>query len=421
MKSTIAFVGMTHLGINSAVSAAEKGFNVICFDPDEHLINALKNMKLFISEPQLVELIIKNQQRLHFSSDPKEILCCDVVYVAPDVSTDDQGQSDLSTINRLLAIVFDNTSKKNVIVILSQVPPGFTRGNARHDKTLFYQVETLIFGQAINRALFPERYIVGCLNPKEELPQPYMEFLEAYSCPILPMRYESAEVAKISINMFLVASVSTANTLAELCEQIGADWSEIAPALRLDRRIGLHSYLSPGLGLSGGNLERDLATLVKYANEYGTDDGVVKAWIANSQRRKNWIWATFEKLRVDKGCSKKIGILGLTYKENTHSLKNSPALLFLSQLEGHEIIAYDPKAALDAAPIYVKRAQTILEVIKGAEILVLSTAWPEFRAINVSMLLEGMTGRVIIDPYGMLDGNELIANGFFYHRLGLPS
>lgn len=420
MKHAIAFVGMTHLGINSAIAAAEKGFQVLCFDPNEVLINALKNTEPFISEPQLVELMIKNKERIYFSSDPKEIQNCELIYVAPDVSTNDQGQSDLSVINQLLNIVFEHTSKKNVIVVLSQVPPGFTRCNVRHDKTLFYQVETLIFGQALNRALFPERYIVGCLNPREALPQPFLTFLEAHACPILTMRYESAELAKISINMCLVASVTTANTLAELCEEIGADWAEISPALKLDKRIGQYSYLSPGLGISGGNLERDLATMLKYANEYGTDDGVVKAWINNSQRRKNWIWTTFEKLRVDKNSPKQIGILGLTYKENTHSLKNSPALVFLSQLAGHKIIAYDPAAAPDAGPTYVKRAQTIQEVIKGAEILVLSTAWPEFRSISVSMLLGAMAGRVIIDPYGILDGNELMANGFSYHRLGLP-
>src|SRR5207245_1505995 len=81
--------------------------------------------------------------------------------------------------------------------------------------------------------------------------------------PILPMRYESAELAKISINMFLVASISTTNTLAELCERIGADWSEIVPALKLDKRIGQHAYLAPGLGIAGGNLERDLTTVCR--------------------------------------------------------------------------------------------------------------------------------------------------------------
>jgi UDPglucose 6-dehydrogenase len=408
------------LGLTSAVAAAEKGFQVSCFDPDNNLINKLKKTQPIISEPQLIELMIKNKNRISFSSDPKTLRKCDLIYVAPDVSTDDKGQSDLSVINNLLSIVFDNSTKENVIVVLSQVPPGFTRSKLQNDKTLYYQVETLIFGQAIDRALFPERFIVGCFNPQELLPKSYQKFLEEHDCPVLPMRYESAELAKISINMCLVASVATANTLAELCEEIGADWSEIMPALKLDKRIGQYSYINPGLGISGGNLERDLATVVNYAKQHETDDCVVKAWIANSQRRKNWIWITLQKLVMKGDSPKRIGVLGLTYKENTHSLKNSPSIVFLSQLTGYDVVAYDPLAALDAAPAFITRAESIIEVIKGAEVLVIATAWPEFRSVEAKILLEKMAGNIVIDPYGMLNGDELRANDFRYFRLGTP-
>src|SRR6202007_1428128 len=108
------------------------------------------------------------------------------------------------------------------------------------------------------------------------------DVVDAFGCPILPLRYESAELAKISINFCLVASIGVANTLAELCESIGADWAEIVPALRLDRRIGPHSYLSPGLGIAGGNLERDLRTVLDLAADRRADTGIVEAWIANS-------------------------------------------------------------------------------------------------------------------------------------------
>src|SRR6185437_13120933 len=132
---------------------------------------------------------------------------------------------------------------------------------------LFDQGETLVFGRAVERATEPERFIVGCAAPERPIPAAYGAYLSAYSCPILPMRYESAELSKIAINCCLVASVTVANTLAELSEEIGADWAEIAPALRLDRRIGLHSYLAPGLGISGGNLERDLATVLRLSEQ----------------------------------------------------------------------------------------------------------------------------------------------------------
>ena len=192
MKSVIGFAGMTHLGLVSGVSAAEKGFRVVCFDPDPLRIAPLVKGTLPVSEPLLDELLTKNKARIEFTSEPEVLKACDVIYVAPDVPTDDQGGSDLVPITELLDCVFLAARKDAVIVVLSQVPPGFTRGKQRHDRILYYQVETLIFGRAVERALFPERYIVGCADPAQPFPPPYAAFLAAYTCPILPMRYESA-------------------------------------------------------------------------------------------------------------------------------------------------------------------------------------------------------------------------------------
>ena len=140
-----------------------------------------------------------------------------------------------------------------------------------------YQVETLVFGRAVRRGdHLPEQFIIGCAEPLTgRLPDTYAALLESvwlhqfFRCVM-----KAPELAKISINFCLVASVSVANTLAELCEAIGADWSEIAPALKLDKRIGQFSYLTPGLGISGGNLERDLRTIVQIGEAKKTDVGV---------------------------------------------------------------------------------------------------------------------------------------------------
>src|SRR5258708_39079897 len=113
---------------------------------------------------------------------------------------------------------------KATLVVLSQVPPGFMRRVQFDPRRCYYQVETLIFGRALERATTPERFIVGCFDPSSPLPPPFAGFLAGFGCPILPMRYESAELAKIAINCFLVASVSTANTLSSLPEALGSDW-----------------------------------------------------------------------------------------------------------------------------------------------------------------------------------------------------
>ena len=291
-KPLIGFAGMTHLGLNSAVASAERGFDIVCFDQDVRRIDELNDGRLPVVEPELPAMFARRRAQLTFTADASDLKACDVIYVAPDVPTDDKGVSDLGPIRALIRIVDAAMAPAAVLVVLSQVPPGFTRSLSRPLETRYYQVETLIFGRAIERALHPERFIVGCADPAVPLPAALATYLAAFECPVLPMRYESAELCKISINMVLVAQVSCANTIAELCEKIGADYDEIVPALRLDRRIGAYAYISPGMGISGGNLERDLATFNSFGDALGTSTGVVRAWQHNSGYRRNWALRT---------------------------------------------------------------------------------------------------------------------------------
>ena len=134
-------------------------------------------------------------------------------------------------------------------------------------KNLYYHVETLIFGDALNRALNPERIIIGCDNPNKKPSLIYMKYLKLFKSKIIYMNYHSAELTKISINLFLMSSISTTNKIVEICEQTNANWSKIRQSLILDRRIGKYSYTMPGLGISGGNLERDLKAIIKINNK----------------------------------------------------------------------------------------------------------------------------------------------------------
>jgi UDPglucose 6-dehydrogenase len=252
------------------------------------------------------------------------------------------------------------------------------------------------------------------------LPEPYRQFLDGFGCPVLRMRYESAELAKISINCCLVASIAVANTLAELCEAIGADWGEIAPALRLDRRIGQYAYLTPGLGLAGGNLERDLSTVLDLAGRGGTDAGVVSAWLANSRHRRDWCWRVLADHVLTPAANPLIAVLGLAYKENTHSTKNSPALALLARLKGRaEVRVHDPVVSAAIVP-FADGAADPLGCAAGADALVLATPWPEYRAIRIGDLARIMRGRVLVDPYRLLPAREAAAAGFAYYALGQP-
>jgi UDPglucose 6-dehydrogenase len=416
----IGFAGMTHLGLNSAVASAERGFDVICFDPDAGRIAALNEGRLPVVEPELPEMFAGRRARLTFTSDASLLKKCDVIYVAPDVPTDDKGASDLGPIRALIDIVDSAMAPAAVLVVLSQVPPGFTRGLSRPLATRYYQVETLIFGRAIERAMYPERFIVGCADPAVPLPAALAAYLSAFECPILPMRYESAELCKISINMVLVAQVSCANTIAELCENIGADYGEIVPALRLDRRIGAYAYISPGMGISGGNLERDLATFNSFGDALGTSIDVVRAWQHNSGYRRNWALRTLHATVLSRVADPRIAVLGLAYKENTDSVKNSPAVALVEALQPFHVRAFDPVVApREEWHPALTASLDPMAACDGADVVLIMTPWPEFRGIDVTQLAKALRGNVVIDPYGMLDRRAAIAAGLEYCRIGV--
>jgi UDPglucose 6-dehydrogenase len=418
----IGYAGMTHLGLVSAIAAAERGFSVSCFDLDAARIAMLRRGELPVIEPDLPALRARNEARLHFTDRADDLATCDVVYVASDIATDDAGASDLTPIIALIDIVDPVLSATAIMVILSQVPPGFTRRLAWEPGRRFYQVETLIFGRAVERALRPERFIVGCAEPETALPESLRCFLAAFDCPILPMRYESAELTKISINMCLVASIGVANTLAEICERIGADWREMLPALKLDRRIGQYAYLAPGLGIAGGNLERDLATICGLADRFGTDAGIVRAWTRNIRHRRDWVLRQLHD-RVLQGRSEAmVAILGLAYKEDTHSTKNSPALALLKAIGSFEVTVFDPvvRARSEFHP-RLATAATALDACQDADAMVIMTPWAEFRALDPQAVRERMRGRIVIDPFGLLDEGKAVAAGLDYVTIGVAA
>jgi UDPglucose 6-dehydrogenase len=417
----IGFAGMTHLGITTATATAARGFETVCFDTDADVIAQLKSGKLPVVEPGLPELLEQNKLRITYTAEVGELKRCDVVYIAADVPTDDQGQSDLSGIRALIDSVAARLGSDAIMVILCQVPPGFTRSLTPSKERLYYQVETLIFGQAVERAMHPERFIVGCAEPDRPLPQAFHTFLSAFGCPILPMRYESAELAKISINCCLVASVTVANTLAELSERIGADWSEIIPALKLDKRIGSHAYLSPGLGLAGGNLERDLATVLRFAEATGSEAGLIESFVRNSRHRCDWALRTLHREVLAANAKAVIGVLGLAYKENTHSTKNSPSLALIVQLKPWRLRVHDPVVPASAiAHPEVTGCVSALETAQGVDALVIMTPWSAFRDLKADQLAGAMAGRTVIDPFRVLDGKTVVAAGLDYFTLGAP-
>jgi UDPglucose 6-dehydrogenase len=189
---------------------------------------------------------------------------CDVVFVALDVNDHD----DLGDVTRCMNWMV-RLPDHIPVVLVSQVPPGFTRPWLKQRGNIFYQVDTIIMNRALERATFPERFIIGydrdvCYSSLG-LPASYATYLAAFNCPVLTMSFEAAELSKLAINYYLAKQIETTNELAAVARHIGADWNAIILGLRLDARIGQHAYIRPGE--VGGHLPRDVRTIERLLKE----------------------------------------------------------------------------------------------------------------------------------------------------------
>mgnify|MGYP001399178833 FL=1 len=401
MKLTIGYVGLTHLGINYAIASAMKGFKIVCFDDNLDTISTLKKKKIPFYEKNTEKNLKKNFNRFKFTNKIADLKNCDLVFISRDVPTNSKGKSNLLEIKKLIKKIVKTIKKKCNLIILCQVPPGFTRSINWLSNNLYYQVETLVFSNALERAFSPERIIIG--KDPSKMDKKYNFFLKKFKCPILEMNYESAELAKISINIFLISSVTSTNLLSEISENIGANWMDISDALKLDKRIGKYAYLKPGLGISGGNLERDLETFKNYLKFNKIYENYSKNIKEISNYRKDWAYIHFKKITKEFKNLKKIGVLGLAYKENTNSTKNSPSISFIKKISinnKYKINVFDPK--IKELPNYknINICKNIPNLMKNCEILLVATPWEIFKKINLNKF---KNIKAVIDPYNLIN------------------
>lgn len=241
MKPIIGFAGTGHLMEHAAASAHIKGFKRTTYAP------------------------CKTGDSLD------DLRQCDIVYICPD-------RPGIISPDKMVDLILPYLKSTAILVIHCQVHPGFTR--MIKWSNVYYHVETLRMKDAMERALNPDRIIIGSIDGA--IDGLLLQYLRSYNCPILPMSYESAELTKIAINIYLAAQVSTTNTLFEIAEKIGADWNDIIPALQSDARIGMEAYLQPGFGLSQ-HLERDLREI----QGMNINTSVTDAFLDHSEYRRS--------------------------------------------------------------------------------------------------------------------------------------
>jgi UDPglucose 6-dehydrogenase len=422
VTAAVGVVGLSHLGTVVSAGLASLGLPVTAVDRPDRVADFAPG-RLPVPEPGLAALLAG--PRPTFTATYAALAGAALVILAVDTQTDEQNRSDVSALEAHLEGMLPCLGPDVVLVLMSQVPVGYTRALAARIRArrpelrarVYYWVETLVIGDAVARYLRPERIIVGGpTGPEEALDA----LLGHFACPVHRMDYESAELCKAAINLYLATSVTFANSLADLCEATGASMRAIIPALRADRRIGPAAYIRPGLGLAGGNLERDLVHLKALAARTGVRADLLDVILERSAARYGWLLAAIERWILKAGPRPRLALWGLAYKKNTDSTKNAVSLRLAADLGPRAIVvAYDPQVTVPIPA--VDRAPSALDAARGADGLVILTDWDEFGAVDPAALRGALGRPVVVDAAGALDPVRARAAGLTLVAIGEPA
>ncbi len=427
----ICVIGTGYVGLVTGVVFADLGNDVICVDSDVGKIQKLTSGIMPIYEPGLVELVLRNveDERLFFTNDIKEgVERGELIFIAVGTPPKDGGETDLSQVKAAAREIAKYINEYKVIINKSTVPVG--TGDLVHDiieKEKQEQVdfdvvsnpEFLREGSAINDTLYPDRIVIGA--PNHTVAMKLLELYATLERPMLITDVPSAEIIKYASNSFLATKISFINAIADLCENTGADVTQVIKGMGYDSRIGA-AFLQAGLGYGGSCFPKDTESLLHTASKYGVDFSLLEAVInINKNRVPHFleiIKGQFEELK-----GKTFAVLGLAFKPNTDDLREAKSLELIELLlqEGSHIKAYDAVAMENCKKILpgISYCQNPYKAAEGADALVIVTEWREFKLLDLERIKQAMKSPIIFDGRNIYDPKrESGLDGFRYYSIG---
>jgi UDPglucose 6-dehydrogenase len=428
MKLTI--IGTGYVGLVTGTCFAEVGHQVICVDNDAAKVKTLQAGGIPIYEPGLEELVKKNVQagRLSFTNSTAEgVEKSDVIFIAVPTPPNADGSVDLSFIEKVAREIAAAMTSYKIVVDKSTVPvktgDKVTETIKRYCKAqvefdVVSNPEFLREGFAVDDLMKPDRIVVGVRSQRPV--QALKEVYEPFNASIIVTDINSAELIKHASNSFLALKISYINAVSVICEATGANVQEVANGMGMDARIG-RRFLDASLGFGGSCFPKDLSAFVKIAEQLGYDFGLLKeVQKINSEQMNRFVKKISDTLWVLK--DKKIGVLGLAFKQNTDDVRMSPAIDLCHRLqkEGAILRVHDPKAMDKAKSILkdVTYVEDMNEVADGCDALVVATEWAEFKQLNVERARKGMTHPIMFDGRNLFDPAEMEKLGFIYKSIG---
>ncbi|HFK1710005.1 UDP-glucose 6-dehydrogenase [Bacillus mycoides] len=425
----IAVAGTGYVGLVTGVCLAEHGHFVSCVDMNEDKIKLLESGKIPIYEPGLEELMVKNMDKIKFTTNYKEAYKeADVIFIGVGTPEKADGSANLQYLYSVAVQIAESVEKDCIVVVKSTVPIGtndklesIIKNNLKTDVVVHVasNPEFLSQGSAVKDTLHSSRIIIGA--EEEGVVDILKKVYKDFGAPIVVTKRRSAEMIKYASNDFLALKISYINEIANLCEIVGADIDDVAKGMGYDGRIG-NKFLNSGIGYGGSCFPKDTKALHWLANFHDYELKTIKAAIDVNENQKIKLIKKsrkyFESLN-----DVTVAVLGLTFKPGTDDLREAPSLVNIPiMLEaGANVKVWDPVAFDRFKELYpneITYCATIEDALVGADICFIFTEWEEIKKFETSKYKDLMKRPIILDGRNCYDLDVIKKDNVIYDSIG---
>jgi UDPglucose 6-dehydrogenase len=420
----VAVIGAGYVGLVTGAGLANLGHSVRVGESNPERVEMLRAGQVPIFEhglPDLISRAIERETISFHSSNPEAVEGAALVFLCLPTPESEDGRADLRFIHSVIDELANQVGDDVIFVVKSTVPPGTAASLRKRladlgsSARLVSHPEFLREGKAVEDFMEPDRIVVGSYDKADA--ELVASLYRSIDTEVIITDPTSSEMIKYANNAYLATRITFANALANVCEAVGADVLDVIHGIGLDHRIGPH-FLQPGPGYGGSCFPKDTAALIAVAGDAGYDFQLLRAVIEadHEQRRR-----VAEKVRQAAGGGlhrRRIAMWGVAFKAGTDDVRESPALRIarLLQADGAEVVAYDPEAHSDELIM----ASDPISAATDADVLLVTTEWPEFATVDMTRVAEVMKGHRVVDARNLLDSAAVRAAGLDYWGLGRP-
>jgi UDPglucose 6-dehydrogenase len=423
-REPIGVVGAGWVGLVTAACFAELGHRVVVREIVPEKVESLRRGEIPIHEPELPELIERNRERLTFTTEMAELLDGpQLIFVCVDTPPTASGDADLS---RVRSVVEDMPGDSSHVLVMKSTVPAGTGTTIRRElpgQSYVSCPEFLKEGTAIQDFLHPARVVIGAEPGDESAGDAVQAIYEPLGGELVRTDVTSAEMIKLASNAFLAAKISFINEIANVCEDLGADVTDVATGMGLDDRIG-PKFLRAGIGWGGSCFSKDVSALKQLAANTGYHFQLLNAVIEVNELQKRRVINKL-KQHLDTLADKRVALLGLAFKPGTDDMRGATSLVMSARLlgEGATVVGYDPVAKERAREVLpgVELVDSAMTALDHADAAVLVTEWPEFAQLDWSEVAKRMGSPLLVDGRNFLDPEAVRGAGIVYEAIGRPS